>query len=571
MQKKSYSISITELSYTIAIFLAALVLRLVSLDSLPYGFHNDEVMNGYVGRYIIEHGTDLYGNSWPILYFDNFGDYPNVIPMYLSGFSTWFLGMSEFAVRLPIAIAGAFAVAVVYRLCRWLIPERWVALLAAACLAILPWHLVLSRATAEGITATLVFVIGYWLYYRAVVERERTQLFLSVGVVLLFATYLLYPSFRIFAPLAVLPLAVWARGKSLRMVAIFITLALFLTTAAISQTTWGQGRFEQTSVFTHNDELAGRSLRYSTGLGPNQVLQARLFHNTKVLAVREIARQYLSYFSPEFLLGNAGKPNRYSVPEHGLLYFTVVAILVAAVLIQTLQPLPRQTMHTFFRQNRHIFFLQLLWLLAIAPLPAALTLDDVPNIHRTASMAIIWSILFAIAAKRVTQFNLLPHWKSVAQLTIILGLSLELVYFWHHYARLSGFHTTIHRSEEQRTAARWLSDHAGEYNQVFAPSNSALVIHYLFVQQHLDSNLTGSFERALHVDQVNNITFFPHTCPANLPEVTSAVTVADRILNRAECDTPPGFVLDTTLLYSDGTAAYDVLRLTPPSPTAITP
>ena len=53
--------------YLILIILIAAFLRFYKLGQLPFGFHNDEVMNAYVGRFILENGKDLYGNPWPIL------------------------------------------------------------------------------------------------------------------------------------------------------------------------------------------------------------------------------------------------------------------------------------------------------------------------------------------------------------------------------------------------------------------------------------------------------------------------------------------------------------------------
>lgn len=72
----------------ISIIVLATAARLIFLDTLPKSPHADEVMNAYVGRYILQNGFDLYGNPWPLIYFDNFGDYPNIMPMYLSGIFT---------------------------------------------------------------------------------------------------------------------------------------------------------------------------------------------------------------------------------------------------------------------------------------------------------------------------------------------------------------------------------------------------------------------------------------------------------------------------------------------------
>src|SRR5258708_7842592 len=137
----------------ICIFLLAFFLRTYKLGSVPYGLHEDEVMNGYVGRFILQNGKDLYGNRWPLLYFNNFGDYPNVIPMYLSGLSTYVFGINAFAIRFPIALAGALSVFPVYLIGRQIFVKKKYSLHTAFFLAILPWHIILSRSPAENVTS----------------------------------------------------------------------------------------------------------------------------------------------------------------------------------------------------------------------------------------------------------------------------------------------------------------------------------------------------------------------------------------------------------------------------------
>lgn len=138
-----------KISLIVVIGLAAFF-RLWKLQTLPRDAHVDEIMNAYVGQFTIRNGVDLYGNPWPILYFDNFGDFPNILPMYLSGLSTLLLGNFEWAIRLPIAIFGIFGVYMVYLLAKLVYTKHESALFAAFTLAVFPWHINLSRATAEG-------------------------------------------------------------------------------------------------------------------------------------------------------------------------------------------------------------------------------------------------------------------------------------------------------------------------------------------------------------------------------------------------------------------------------------
>ena len=149
------------------IFLLALVFRIYSLGEIPRSLHNDEIANTYVGRYIIENGVDLYGNKWPLLYFNKFGDYPPVLPMYLSGLGSVLFGNNEFGSRILIAIMGALLIFPMFYIAKLLFKEDKVALFSAFLTAILPWHIVLSRVNAEGIVGLLFFSVAIYLLLKS--------------------------------------------------------------------------------------------------------------------------------------------------------------------------------------------------------------------------------------------------------------------------------------------------------------------------------------------------------------------------------------------------------------------
>ena len=94
----------------IVIVVFAAFIRFYKLGSLPFNLQEDEVMTGYVGRFILKNGKDVYGNPWPLWYFDKFGDFYIVLPIYLKGLSTFLFGVNEFAIRFPSAFLGALSV-----------------------------------------------------------------------------------------------------------------------------------------------------------------------------------------------------------------------------------------------------------------------------------------------------------------------------------------------------------------------------------------------------------------------------------------------------------------------------
>jgi 4-amino-4-deoxy-L-arabinose transferase-like glycosyltransferase len=525
-------------------------LRFWELGTLPSSFHNDEVMNGYIGRFILETGTDIYGNSWPILYFNNFGDYPNVIPMYLSGAFTYIFGINEFAVRFPIALFGLLTVIIVYLVAQWLWKARSVALMSAFLLGIMPWHIVLSRATAEGITASFVLLLGLFLIFKGIDARKSKLIIL--GWLTMSGTYLLYPGFRVLVPLSLLPGILIIKDSAQKKLFILLTLIFFSLTAYISQTEWGTGRYHQTSIFTHNSVIDGRSINYSTGLGPNRVLEAKIFHNSYALVTREFLRQYSSYFSPAFLFGEGGKPLRYAVPEHGLLYWSLLGTAVLALGVQFIKPLSANQLHLFFKNKRGSYFVWITWILLLAPLPAALTLDDVPNVHRTAVMAPLLALILAGGWYYLSQ---LTFWKKgMLGFLIILGCFGELAYFWHYYINLYSATSAVYRHSEKKALASWLLANKNNYQTIYISNKESLQIHYLFLQENFSSDLTDKFREGMKINELDNIRLVEADCPSELVTPNPNQLVVDR----HECELLVGYQEVGTITFANGLNAYSL-------------
>lgn len=539
------------------IVMLAAGLRFWNLGSLPFGFHSDEVMNGYVGRYILENGRDLYGNVWSMLYFDHFGDYPNVLPMYLSGFSALLYGSSVWAVRLPIALFGVATVMLVFTVSRWLWKSPWIGLIAALCLAVFPWHVILSRATAEGITASFVFLLGFFVLFRSIERDQVKGVVLSIGLLLL--TYLLYPGFRVGVPLALLPAFFFAANRQMKYLLLGATVLCFVLTAFVSQTFWGKGRFKQTSFLAPNIHIEARTLQYSTALGEGKALEGRLFYNRYVLTGRELVRQYASYFSPEFLAADAGLPPRYVGPEQALIFWTPFGVLALAIIVQFAQPWKQSEISGLFHNKRGKYFLWILWLLATAPIPAALTYNDVPNIHRAALMVVLLPFVFAPAWYLLTKVRL-PLKPLIVAVTFAV-LFAEVVLFWQGYSRIYSTWTGFARQDEQLQLANWLQENASKYERVYVPGNEVMPLFYLFAQNRYPAELAGQFSSGITVPQIDNV-YFVHThCPSEIQEVRALVGTMNVLLaERSECDSSNEFSVIDHIEHLDTSKAYDLLE-----------
>lgn len=532
----------------------ALFIRLTALGNLPLHLHQDEIMNGYVGRFILQNGKDLRANPWPLLYFDNFGDYPNVIPMYLSGLFTYVFGINEFAIRFPIAVAGGLTVLVVYGISQLVTKHKPTSLFVAFALAILPWHVVLSRATAENVTAGFVFLTGIYCLLKGL--QEKNQRFILFSLPLFFSTYFLYPSFRVLIPLLLLPTFLLAT-KHIRKILLVATVLFFVLTLVIGKTTWGSGRFKQTSVFTFNGMTNARAVHYALNIHSAKYIPfIRVFNNKLVINAREILRQYLSYLSPQFLFMNGGLPNRYLVPDQGLLYISF-ALLLAGLCAQ-LYVLPATVPKNAKLPKPLVLFL--LYILALSILPASLTLDEVPNVHRSALLGIM--LLFPVSWAFYMLYNV-KIGKIRVIVPLMLLLVLECAYFFNQYIFHSPTAQAVERYDNRTILAKYILKTHTSYTTVYLP-REIFSVYILFYSKNFDPSLAGQFKTNLVIPQIDNIVFIDNDCPSEETRVNKEGNVL--IVDLERCSNAPGLSRLQHIENEYSTTTYKLYIPTPVPP-----
>ncbi|MDA1317385.1 MAG: glycosyltransferase family 39 protein [bacterium] len=506
------------------IWLLSFGLRIYHLGSLPFNFMEDEVLSGYVGRYILQNGIDLYGNEWPLLFFDKFGDFYIIGPMYLSGLSTYLFGITEFAVRFPAALLGSMIVFPIYYFVKNIFRNTNIGLLSALLVSLSPWHIILSRSTVEGIIGSSIFLSALVLLVAFIYRKKYMYFF--IAIVLFFISYFIYHPFRMYTPLIFLPIPLFFPKLKARLPIFGSIIAVFILFAGltyyISTTPWGSGRFHQTSIFS---ELSGVSIRIQEqiyNVGEQDIFRARLFHNKVIGYGREFIRQYISYFSPNFLFTNGGAESRYDVPDQGLLYLTYLALIIIA-----LSPLKAKKIEI----NNHLmgyFF----YLLLIAPLPAAVTYYGSPNIHRSLFLGILLIIPAAYGAYKLW---FIPYRKIVISIVVMVLLG-EFIYFWHQYSVQSDKFTAMRRNDAHRELMNYLQENSASYEHIYLPAEGATSLYYLFFTKNFSKDLAGKFHKDAYIKSIDNITFIESSCPTENP-----LKLTDRILivNRHNCPEKP--------------------------------
>lgn len=531
----------------LCIVILAFFLRINALEIMPSGFHRDEVLSGYFGKFIIENGHDIYGNILPLLYVDKYGDYPPALPMYLSGISTFFLGPTVFATRLPIALVGVLMLLPLFFLTKTIFQDKRIALFSLFIVAVMPWHIILSRATAEGIVALTVVTWG--LLHLVQFIKNQNPRYLIAALVLFFLTYFLYPSYRILIPLIILPIPFLFPFKKLNRLLLFGGFIFFvLVTLFISSTDWGRGRFDQTSVFGKQGQVIvqPRIEMLSAQEGPNNIPTVKTYHNKYIMQGKEIIAQYLSYFSPHYLFTAGGLPYRYSIPDVGLLPLTLFPLFFITVLY--LKDI----------QKRMLVFL--LYLLLISPLPAPLTIDDVPNVHRTMFMIIPFTLFASFGLIKLTD-TLKKHWvKYPIILIFFAAFFIELMYFQHMYYHHGNAVKSDERGDTNKEMLQYAISEKNNYDEIRIPALDAFPFYYLFFTNNFDKSLINKIEKNLIVKQIDNIMFFETYCAGHTIKEED-MNKKILVFNRDECNIDAIFEHVTTFTRHDGTNAYSSYRL----------
>lgn len=147
-----------------AIIGVATLIRTWDIVNNPPGFFADEASLGYNAWSILHTGKDEHGVRMP-LFFEAFGEYKLAFFVYAQVPFIALLGMTELAVRLPSALLGVATVVALYLLARELTRDEPLALVSAAVLAVLPWHVHYTRTGFGNISAHVLFlVLGLYFF-----------------------------------------------------------------------------------------------------------------------------------------------------------------------------------------------------------------------------------------------------------------------------------------------------------------------------------------------------------------------------------------------------------------------
>ena len=148
------------------------VIRFWGLGDIPGGggLNQDEAYAGYNAYSLLHYGYDSEGYSNPV-YFVAWGSGMNVLESYCMIPFIKTLGLTTFSIRLPMALLGVISVIVFGLLLKMYFGEDK-SLIGMTLLAIIPWHVMLSRWGLESNFFPGMCLLGLFFLFKSIYNRK---------------------------------------------------------------------------------------------------------------------------------------------------------------------------------------------------------------------------------------------------------------------------------------------------------------------------------------------------------------------------------------------------------------
>lgn len=430
MTKKSSIFNFQSLIFLTIVILASF-LRLYSLSSVPPSASLDEASIGYNAYSILKTGADEYGYKFPLL-LRAYDDWRPALYVYLVIPFVKLFGLNVLAVRLPSVMLSILTVISTYFLVKgfFLTNSKFeirnskleIPVIAAAMLAISPWHIYISRLGHEANAGLAFFIFGATFF----IYRKIYLSFIFFAL-----SFISYQSEKIVLPLFVLILLILFRKElfAMKKKVIFASIiALIILIPFIKETMSPNAlvRFKATNVFTsQNERFFERAKLLSKAVEEDNIL-GKIIYNRRIVAGQIFLENYVSHFNPNWLFLNPSN-DKHKVPEIGLMFIWEAPLILFGLIF-----LLRQ------KSINKIKILILTWIL-ISPIPAAIT-TDAPHAMRAYTALPIPQILGALGICSIFLFlnerrHLISKYylSKISLAILLLSISISLVYCYKQY------------------------------------------------------------------------------------------------------------------------------------------
>lgn len=489
--------------------MVASFLRLWNLSGIPPHLAPDEVSLGYNAYSILKTGKDEYGKVLPCI-FKSFGDYKPGLYIYITVPFVAILGLSDLAVRLPSALAGIFAVFLVYQIVRELFKNKRLAIIASFLLAINPWHIHFSRGAWEINLSLTLTLLGIYYFIKSL--KEQKLLLLSAFFFGL--TLLAYQGAKLSTAIVVLIFGILYSKKIFKfekkILISSVLVGLVISAPILLSLFQGKaGRLEVFSVFSYHRPADYLQNILDQGNETIGSLNYYLFHSETVDFARGILSRWFNHFSGRFLFFEGDWQNfRHTAPHSGGFIFADMFLIILGFV-------------ELVRSKRKEALIVLFWLV-LAPLPSVLSRDQVHAV-RSFNMLIPLVLMSSFGLYSLTK-------KLKGKKFIILALIFVYLANYAYYLDAYFVHLPTHNSKYWQYGYREIVETVtpiqSEYETIKVQQSYAQpYIYFLFYQKYDPAKYQSKaslIESAVgdvgQVEKLDNICFEPIDWPKNRGE-----------------------------------------------------
>lgn len=392
------------LYYALIIFVLCIFLssRLYKITEIPSSLYWDEASIGYNAYFVLTTGKDEWGEVLPV-HFRAFGEFKLPVYIYSVALAIKLFGFSDFAIRIPSVIYALGTLIVANLLIYEITKNKWLGLFSMFFLTLSPWYFLFSRTGYEAVAGLFFFSLAIYVF----IISKNVKLFVF-SIILLVISFYSYNSFRILSPLAFLIFIIkkflTKEEIRLKFFAILISVLLFMFSLVpfyrLVSADYGLSRFN--------------AIGEKSSLG--------------------IIKNYVLYFSPDFLFKSGDMNLRSHVPGAGQIWITDGIFVLLGLLI--------------ILKNKNKNMLILIFGLVVSLLPGAITRES-PHSLRAITVVIFLAILWSFGISLFMK-------KKILKFILLIILFLNLFQFSFYFENFTKNYNNY--SEES-----W----QGQYKRIF--------------------------------------------------------------------------------------------------------
>lgn len=543
------------------ILLLGIFVRFVGLGEVPASLHRDEAFLGYNAYSILHTGKDISGNTLP-LHLESFIYSPAGYSYFSIPFIKLF-DLSIFSVRFASAFFGSLTVFVLYFLARELFYKnkykKELALVGSFFLAISPWHINLSRTATENTIVTFFITLGIFLFL--IYARKSRNLYLLFSFLSFGITLSIYQAPRAFLPLFIPIISTVVIGKKklfekkVLLTAVYLMIIVFPVLFIIFSGDLSL-RIKSLSIFNHPQaQLVINSEIANDGIAGMPQTLTRAFHNKIINYSMIFFDNYTSHFSSAFLFSDKGFPDRYRIPQMGILYIFELFLIIPALFF-------------LFKKEKKEGLILLSWIL-ISPIGSALTFDDIPNLQRTMISAPAFSILssYGLFSLYLLAEARRKYLSKIFLVVVSLIIFYSFAYYMVQYYVQAPFYRAWYRNDGYKQLVAQVNEISKNYDRVIITNReSAPTIFFLFFNKYNPQMFQNETKNVnmMRSDSVDfgKYIFTDEQCPVREDvgkKEKPLIDIRTLYVNSSLCSVPEGIRVIKTIKRTDNSAVFYLL------------